>query len=74
MNGRRYIHTVILFALLTIVACGGGDDGQPQSPAPGPSPPAQPPIFANAVLDAYVKASNPGGGARPLGPEGEEIR
>lgn len=70
MNGRRYIHTVILFALLTAVGCGGGDDGQPQSPAPGPSPPDQPPTFANAVLDAYVKASNPGGGARPVGPEG----
>lgn len=48
----------ILMVCTILYSCGGGDDDQTTAPAP-PNPQ---PNFANAILEAYVKSSNPGGG------------
>src|SRR5688572_6303405 len=48
----------ILMVCTVLYSCGGGDDDQTTAPAaPNPQP-----NFANAILEAYVKSSNPGGG------------
>lgn len=42
---------------LVLTACGADDDDQP-SRVVDPNPSAAPPSFVNAVLQAYIKASN----------------
>ena len=66
------MHTRVVAALgaiLWLTACSSGDSSTPAGNTP-PSNTQAPPRFVSGVLQAYVKASNPGGGA-PHGPRSD---
>ena len=51
-----------LVAMIWLTACSGSDSSTPPQSTTNQSPPSS--TFVNGILQAYVKASNPGGGSR----------